>query len=158
VTTPLDPDTFGPDSPCFGCAPHHPIGFHLRFERDEDSVVTRFVPEDRYQGPPGVMHGGLVTAFADELAAWTIIGLSERMGFTAALDARFLKPVRIGVQVEGRGRIVKPGARVVDVAVTLHQEGELAYRAKLTFAVLDARGAERVMGSALPDAWRRFAR
>ena len=75
----LDGHLFGADQPCFGCGPNHPWGFHLAFERDGEAVVTRFVPGDRYQGPPGIMHGGLVMTLADEVGA-----LEERM--LAALD------------------------------------------------------------------------
>src|SRR5688572_25160605 len=102
----LDPRMFGPGNACFGCGPDHPIGLHLPFERDGDEVVTRFVPGDRYQGPPGIMHGGLVMTAADELAAWTLIGLRERFGFTASGETRFLKPIRVGAEVTGRGSLV----------------------------------------------------
>lgn len=157
-TSPLDPDVFGPDSPCFGCAPAHPIGFQLRFERRGDEVLTRFVPGERYQGPPGIMHGGLVTTLADEIAAWALIGLLGRFGFTAALSAKLHRPVRIGAQVEGSGRIAASTPRIVKVEVALQQGGERAYSGDFTFALLDERGAERLLGGPLPEAWRRFAR
>ena len=57
----IDPHIFGREQPCFGCSPTHPIGLHLRFWRDDDEVITRFVPGEQYQGPPGILHGGLVT-------------------------------------------------------------------------------------------------
>jgi len=155
---PLDPDLFGPDSPCFGCSPRHPIGFRLRFHRDGDVIGTTFVPDDRLQGPPGVMHGGLVTTLADEIAAWTIIGLKRRFGFTGAIQAKLSKPVRVGVPVEGRGSILKDGPRVVVIEVTLAQSGDRVFKGEFTFVVLDAAGAERLLGGPLPEAWARFAR
>jgi acyl-coenzyme A thioesterase PaaI-like protein len=155
---PLDPQIFGSDQPCFGCGPDHPIGFRLRFAREGDEIVTHFTPEERYQGPPGIMHGGLVTTLADEIAAWTLVGLRERMGFTAALQARLRRPVRIGAEVEGRGRITEESSRVFKIAVTLAQEGVECFRGDFTFALLDAGGAERLLGGPLPEAWKRFAR
>jgi acyl-coenzyme A thioesterase PaaI-like protein len=154
----LDPDVFGPQSPCFGCSPTHPFGFHLRFAREGEEVVTRFTPGDRYQGPPGVMHGGLVTALADEIAAWTIIGVRERFGFTASLEARLRRPVRIGVELIGRGRIAKESSRIFVIEVFLEQGGQEAFRGLFTFAILDESAAERFLGGPLPDAWKRFAR
>jgi acyl-coenzyme A thioesterase PaaI-like protein len=155
---PLDPHLFGAGQPCFGCDPEHPIGFRLRFERDGDEVVTRFLPTERYQGPPGVMHGGLVTTLADEIAAWTVIGLRERMGFTGALEGRLLQPLRIGVEVEGRGRIARETPRVLKIAVEIKQREVPCFRGEFTFVVLDRAGAERLMGGPLPEAWARFAR
>lgn len=154
----LDPETFGSQSPCFGCSPKHPFGFHLRFWRADDRVWTSFTPSEDFQGPPGVMHGGLVTALADEIAAWTIIGLRERFGFTASLEARLRRPIRVGREVTGSGTIDKESSRVVVIDVRLEQDGQEAFRGGFTFAVLDASAAERFLGGPLPDAWKRFAR
>lgn len=154
----LDPEIFGPDSPCFGCSPRHPIGFRLRFSREGDLVTTRFVPDDRLQGPPGVMHGGLVTTLADEIAAWTVIGQRSRFGFTAALSAKLMRPIRVGTEVNGRGRIVKETARVLTIEVVLAQQEERAFSGEFTFVLLDQAGAERLLGGPLPEAWARFAR
>jgi len=154
----LDPNTFGVDQPCFGCAPTHPIGFHLEFEKEGELVRTRFIPGEQHQGPPGVLHGGLVTTLADELAAWTIVAQKQQLGFTAAIDARFLRPVYVGREVLGTGRILEDSQRVVKVEVVLEQGGASTYRGTFTFAVLDQRGAERILGSPLPEAWAKFCR
>lgn len=152
----LDPETFGREQPCFGCSPTHPVGLHLRFERAGDEVITRYTPPERFQGPPGILHGGLVTTLADELAAWTIVALKGRMGFTASLDARLKRPIRIGREVVGVGTIVQDGRRVVRVGVTLSQDDQVAFEGGFTFAVLDVAAAERLLEMPLPDAWKRF--
>ncbi len=155
---PLDPNLFGASSPCFGCSPAHPIGLRLRFERVGDAIVTRYVPPEQFQGPPGVLHGGLATTLADEIAAWTVVGLRHRFGFTGAIDARLRRPIRIGREVVGRGHIAEDRGRVVKVAVTLHQDDALALEGRFTFALLDRAAAERLLGAELPEAWRRLAR
>jgi acyl-coenzyme A thioesterase PaaI-like protein len=155
---PLDGSIFGKGQPCFGCSPDHPAGFHLTFTREADEVVTRFVPGDRYQGPPGVMHGGLVMTLVDELAAWSLIALKEKFGFTTHFDGRLKAPVRIGKEVVGRARFSKDTARVVKVAVTLTQEQTPAFEGEVTFVLLDQSGAEKLLGGPLPEAWKRFSR
>ena len=154
----LDPETFGKEQPCFGCSPTHPIGFHLHFARRGDQIVTRFTPGDQYQGPPGVMHGGLVTTLADEIAAWTIVTLKGCFGFTVELHARLSKPLRIGAEIEGVGRLEKDGSRIVKTVVELHQAGAVCFRGTFTFALLDAAAAERVIGGPIPEPWRKFTR
>jgi acyl-coenzyme A thioesterase PaaI-like protein len=154
----LDGRIFGGGQPCFGCAPDHPIGFRLAFTCEGEEVRTTFMAGEQHQGPPGVMHGGLVMTLADEIAAWTVIGLKQRMGFTAAVEARLLKPVRIASEIVGRGRIASDGARVVKVAVELEQSGAACFRGDFSFALLDQKGAERVIGGPLPEWWKRFAR
>lgn len=153
-----DGSIFGPGQPCFGCAPDHPTGLRLRFSREGDEVVTRFTPGDGHQGPPTIMHGGLVATLADEIGAWAIILLCEKFGFTAEMQGKLHRPIRTGAEVIGRGRVVKPGARVVGVGVELRQADVLAYTGELRFVLLDRRGAERMLGGPLPEAWARFAR
>lgn len=157
----LDPHLFGDGQPCFGCAPDHPTGFRLRFARedaDEGSVTTSFTPSSAHQGPPGLMHGGLVMTLADELGAWTLVGLLGKFGFTAQLNAKLRKPVRIGVAVAGSGRILKPSARVVTVQVSLEQAGQRVLDADIGFVLVDEKGAERVLGAPVPEAWKQFCR
>lgn len=155
---PLDGSLFGQDQPCFGCSPAHPIGFRLKFERQADEVLTRFTPGDRHQGPPGVMHGGLVMTLVDELAAWAILVFREKFGFTSHFDGRLKAPVRVGQEVVGRARLTRDTPRVVKVAVTLSQGDQPAFEGELTFVILDRGGAEKLMGGPMPESWLRFSR
>jgi acyl-coenzyme A thioesterase PaaI-like protein len=104
------------------------------------------------------MHGGLVTTVADEIAGWTLVLLREKFGFTAEINARLLRPVRIGSEIEGRGRIARDGRRVVRIAVELTQAGVLAFTSELAFVLLDRGGAEKILGAPLPEAWLRYCR
>lgn len=153
----FDGSIFGSDQPCFGCSPSHPFGFRLTFRRDGDSVVTRFTPNERHQGPPGIMHGGLVAALADEIAAWAILSNIQKFGFTTSIECRLKKPLRIGMEIEGRGSLLKATARVVQTEVTLSQGGEERASADLRFILVDEKGAEAMLGKPLPKKWRRFA-
>jgi len=98
------------------------------------------MPEDRYQGPPGILHGGLTTTLADEIGAWVIIAKLGKFGFTAQLSAKLHKPIRIGTEVEGRARIANDRKRIVDVDVELMQEDEKCMSAELRFVILDEKG------------------
>lgn len=155
---PLDGHLFGPGQPCFGCAPDHPVGFRLAFERIEAGVRTRFTPEPRYQGPPGIMHGGLVMTLADELGAWAILAELGKFGFTAEMSAQLKRPVRISEAVLGTAKVLRSVRRVATVEVALEQASEPVFAATLKFAVLDQAGAERLLGGPLPESWRQFAR
>lgn len=154
----LDGTLFGPGQPCFGCGPDHPFGFRLAFDREGDEVVTRYVPGERHQGPPGIMHGGLVATLADEVAAWAPIAILGKFGFTAHLEAKLHKPVRIGVPLEGRAKIAADLRRIVDVDVRLVQDGSDAFSGKFRFVILDRTGAERMLGGPIPAHWERFCR
>ncbi len=104
------------------------------------------------------MHGGLVTTLADEVAAWTVVTMKGRFGFTVELAAKLSKPLRIGSEIEGIGWMEKDGSRIVKTAVELHQSGALCFRGLFTFAVLDKAAAERVIGGPIPEVWQKFTR
>jgi acyl-coenzyme A thioesterase PaaI-like protein len=154
----LDGSIFGEGQPCFGCSPSNPFGMKLKPVREGREVTVRYTAPPEFQGPAGVMHGGLVTTLADELAGWVVIGVRKQFGFTGAIEARLLKPVRIGVEVEGRATIVSENARTLKIDVRLRQSGAEVFRGMFSFVVLDEAGTEKVMGMRLPDEWRRFAR
>ena len=158
MTETLDGSLFGPQQPCFGCSPTHPHGFHLSFQREGDGVVTRFLPTELHQGPPGIMHGGLVATVADEAAAWALIAARGRFGFTTTMEARFARPVRVGKETVARAAIVKDAGRIVRVEVRVAQDGLDCFTGTFAFAVLDEQAAEALLGGPLPEAWRRFSR
>ncbi|MBL8940386.1 MAG: PaaI family thioesterase [Archangium sp.] len=155
---PLDGRLFGEGQPCFGCSPTHPHGFHLKYERDGEDVLTRFVPGQLHQGPVGIMHGGLVSTLADETAAWAVIAKTGKFGFTTSFSARLHKAVRIGVEVEARGTVVSENRRVVKSSVVLRQNGEACFTGDFIFVLLDKASAEKLMGGPIPEAWERFCR
>lgn len=154
----MDGTIFGPGQPCFGCGPDHPIGFRLAFDIENDEVVTRFTPGDSYQGPPGIMHGGLVATLADEIAAWAVIALLGKFGFTAQMTCKLHKPVRVGVPLVGRGSIVRDARRIVQTRALITQNDETMFTGDFTFAILDRAAAEKMLGTALPDHWNKFTR
>jgi acyl-coenzyme A thioesterase PaaI-like protein len=150
---PLDPFTFGAEQQCFGCGPNNPRGMRLRFERDGDSVVTRFTPPRGWEGPPGVFHGGLQSTLADEVAGWALVGLLGRMGFTTSLNVRFLRPVRVEVEVEARATVGTRNGNIVALDVKLKQLGRTAMMGTVTFMLPDVEKAGTYLGAPLPESW-----
>lgn len=104
------------------------------------------------------MHGGLVITLADEASAWAVLAKLETFGFTTSVEGKFRKPVRVGVEAEVRARIIKSSHRVVRVQAEVRQLGEACFEGLFVFAVLDASGAEKLLGGPVPPGWRRFAR
>lgn len=149
---------FGADQPCFGCSPTHASGLRLTFAREGDEIVSRFTPRDEHQGPPGIMHGGLVVTAADEVAAWALIGFLGKFGFTASAEVKWLKPLRTGVETVARAKIEKQSHRVVRVRCDMNQADVTCFSGMFAFAVLDEAAAQKMLGRPLPDSWKRFSR
>jgi acyl-coenzyme A thioesterase PaaI-like protein len=149
----LDPYVFGAEQKCFGCGPHNDKGFRLRFTREGDEVVTRFMPSEGLEGPPGVFHGGLQATIADEVAGWTLVGMLGRMGFTTSMNVRYVRPVRIDEEVEARGKIAKRAGNIVTVNVALRQGGKTALMGRVSYMLPDADKAAMYLIGPVPEDW-----
>lgn len=156
AATPLDPYTFGAEQTCFGCGPHNPHGLKLKFELDGDIVRTRFTLGQGYDGPPGILHGGLQAMVADEVAGWTLVGLRGRIGLTTSMQVRYIQSLWLGKEVVAEGKISREGEGVATVQVTLRQGDRVGAMVRASFALADVAKMEEVLEGPLPDGWAPF--
>lgn len=100
---------------CFGCGPGHPTGLRVRcFKTDEGVLVPILIPR-RYEGPPGVAHGGIVAAYLDETLAGAVVRATGRVAVTGELTVRYVHPVPLETPLVGGARVVAAHARYADV-------------------------------------------
>jgi len=100
---------------CFICGATNPIGLGLTFWQSETEVWTEFTPDERHQGYPGYLHGGILYAVLDEVTGraaylqggWVVTGRAE---------VRYLQPVAIGEPLRCRGWIVAARSRALELA------------------------------------------
>lgn len=103
---------------CFVCGQDNHAGLRTRYRQDGDRIVTVFTGDERHQGFPGVVHGGLISSLLDETMGRT--ALFERAWvMTGRLEVRYRKPTPInqplkvsawvtrlrGMSVESRGEV-----------------------------------------------------
>ena len=100
---------------CFGCGPGHPAGLHVRCFKTADGVLAPVLIPDRYQGPPGAAHGGIVAAFLDEILGAAVVRATGRVSVTGELSVRYVKPVPVDTPMLGRGRLIADHGRYADV-------------------------------------------
>ena len=61
--------------------------------RPSPTVMGEIVPDDRWEGPPGVLHGGMAGALLDECMGALSHGIDHIATITVTLDLRFRLPV-----------------------------------------------------------------
>jgi acyl-coenzyme A thioesterase PaaI-like protein len=108
-------------SECFGCGPRHPIGLRVRCFKTDDGVLAPILVPRRYEGPRGAAHGGIVTAYLDEVLAGAAAHATGRLSVTGEITVRFVKPVPLETPIVGRGRLTARYERYVDVEGSLEQ-------------------------------------
>lgn len=155
---PLDPHLFGEEQGCFGCGPRNDVGMQLRFFREGDRVTTTFTPRSGWDGPPGIVHGGLQATLADEVGAWTVVGIRGHFGFTASMQLRYLRPARSDRPIEASGRVTDADGARTTVRIVLTQDDRKLVTGTATYMSPSAPMAEKILGMPLPEAWRKLAR
>src|SRR5262249_54092282 len=93
------------DGRCIACGPDSVFGLKMTFERlADDSVESRVVVPQGYQGWQGVVHGGAVAMLLDEAMAYAAAAAGV-LGVTAELKMRFRKAVPVGEPLLVRGSV-----------------------------------------------------
>ena len=110
---------------CFICGLENPIGLHLHIYETEPGVVeSLYVAPEHFQGYPGVVHGGIVSAIIDELSSRAHMGsdpANPRFMFTAKLEVKYRKNVPIGKQLKIGGKAGKSKARSAEAWAGIYE-------------------------------------
>lgn len=119
---------------CFVCGLSNPYGLHLRFYTVEPGEVTaEYTVPEKYQGYPGVVHGGVVAAMLDEVCgrAYLYDVHNPRFMFTARLNVRYRHNVPIGQPLRLVGRAGKSKTRTATASGWIYgPKGELLAEAE----------------------------
>ena len=123
----------------------------MRTFKTEDGVLSPILVPARYEGPQGATHGGIVTAYLDEVLAGAAVCATGRLSVTGEITVRFVKPVPLETPLLGRGRLTARYDRYVDVEGSIEglDTAEVLASARARFFFQDrSAGAPKVSGSA----------
>jgi len=96
-------------STCFVCGVDNQGGLALSFyETGPATVETTAVVPEHFQGYPGVVHGGIVTALLDEITLRAaVVGQPEHLMVTGKIEVRFRQTVPIGIPLRIVGTLLE---------------------------------------------------
>ncbi|HEY6253100.1 MAG TPA: PaaI family thioesterase [Candidatus Angelobacter sp.] len=134
------PDESGtPKNHCFACGKDNPDGMHLKFYIDEAArrTVCEFELSQRYQGPPGHAHGGIIATILDE-AMGKVNKFRNVVALTKKMEVEYLKPVPLGKSLKVTGHEQEViGRQHINVAEICNEKGEVLARSTGTFIAVD---------------------
>jgi acyl-coenzyme A thioesterase PaaI-like protein len=142
---------------CFACGARNPSGLGLVFWREGDEIVTEFTAAERYQGFPGVVHGGVIATLLDETLE-RLGTLEGRWLMTGRLEIRYRRAAPIGRPLRVGARLVSSRARALVATAVVSLAGEpdgIIAAAQGTFLPLPPDVAQHV-ASAYPVFMRAF--
>jgi acyl-coenzyme A thioesterase PaaI-like protein len=114
-----------PDYNCFGCSPLNEGGLRMSFREEGEEILSSWLPEKRFAGYGGILHGGIQATLHDEIASWLVLVKLSTAGFTERLEIDYRNPVRID---EG------------EIALSARLERMEGNRAFIRTTLLDAKG------------------
>jgi acyl-coenzyme A thioesterase PaaI-like protein len=121
------------DPACWGCG-HSPDGIALPHPTEEGAELyeATFSFDERHQGGPGIVHGGLVSAALDEacglLATWYRFPT-----VTARIFVRYRRPVPINRQLTVTARLTGARGRRLHVDGRLRDGDDVLAEARAAF-------------------------
>jgi uncharacterized protein (TIGR00369 family) len=130
----------------------------LKFTLDEARkvFVCRFNLPQRYVGPPGHAHGGIIATILDE-AMGEVNKLRHVIALTREMKVEYLRPVPLGkpLIVEGHEKYVR-GREHINVAEIRNQQGEVLARSRGKFIAIDPEKMfkKHLKGLRMPGQWR----
>jgi len=128
-----------PANVCFGCGKANVAGMQLEFVRDEAAkkVIGDFSLDERYQGAPGMAHGGILAVILDE-ALSKVAKFYGLVAVTGELNIEYLRPVKINqpIHVEAQNERIE-GRQLYHTGEIRDPAGRVLARAKGRFVVID---------------------
>ena len=107
----LTPMLHAAQNRCFGCGQANSAGLRLEFLLAADgSVVCLPIVPDMFEGPPGLLHGGIIATLMDE-AMSKAVRAHGVTAMTRQMEIDYLRPVPSGAQIRIEGRIVRSEGR-----------------------------------------------
>jgi uncharacterized protein (TIGR00369 family) len=144
---------------CFVCGVENPYGLHLQFFDDgEDRVLAEYTVEERFQGYPGTVHGGIIASMLDEVLGRTLMAGDPNHFFVSAkLTVRYRKSVPIGQPLRLTGKLVRERGRTAVAQAELRlPDGSIGAEAEAIlvdapFRLTDAMDLETLGWKVYPD-------
>jgi acyl-coenzyme A thioesterase PaaI-like protein len=140
-------------SGCFGCDHTNPAGLGVKFFRDaEGRLAASCTPTDLHRGLGRIVNGGLVTTFAEELAAAAAGARGDGGLVVARIEVKYERPAYVGTEMRGIVTSTTQEKKAVDVSVDVYSGGERVAVLSATFVLMSEQRLRELAGIGLEAA------
>jgi acyl-coenzyme A thioesterase PaaI-like protein len=95
---------------CFGCGPENEHGLKIEPRIENDMVVADLLFAPWFQGGPGVVHGGGIAAYFDDLMGFVPVA-HHTPAVTARLEIHYRRPIPLGTSIRGEAWLSEQDGR-----------------------------------------------
>jgi acyl-coenzyme A thioesterase PaaI-like protein len=111
---------------CFGCGTENERGLGMEARIEGDLIVADLEFAPWFQGGPGVVHGGGIAAFFDDLMGFVPVA-HHTPAVTARLEVHYRRPIPLGTTVRGEAWLTERDGRKLWAAGVGTDGGDLVY-------------------------------
>lgn len=122
---------------CFGCGPGNSAGLGLRASAAAGEAVTAELTFDRrFEGAPGVVHGGAVATALDDLFGFALTRILVP-AVTVDLRVRYRRAVHVDDPCRLSAEVVRRDERDIDMVARLEQHDTEKVTAEGRFRIIE---------------------
>lgn len=129
-------------SHCFACGNDNHIGLKIKFDTNGNSVSAIVSLDERYQGWPGYLHGGVIGTMLDEAMSWA----ANQPGYkcvTAEYNVKLKRLTPVNHPLRLTGKIVKKTRKIIKCVSSIElEDGTVVAEGKATHFVTDTETPE----------------
>lgn len=114
----------------------NPTAVEIESTRDGTDVVATVSFGKAFEGAPGRVHGGMVSAVFDDVTGY-VLAYVGKPGFTARLTVTYRAPVPIETDIEFRARLREESGRKLTVDGEATLDGKLLATVDAMFVLVD---------------------
>lgn len=138
---------------CFGCDPANPAGLGIAFYREPAGrLAARCRPGAQHRGLGNLVHGALLAAFGEELAALEAGSKGEGGLLAAEMNVRFERPAPIEKELLAVVAESRHEGKRVFVTVDILSGGERVAVLSSSFVLVSAERLREISGVTLDRA------
>jgi uncharacterized protein (TIGR00369 family) len=110
-------------SKCYVCGPDNPMGLRVEFgPHGAQGSRACYTALAEHTGWDGVLHGGVILALMDEAFGWSLF-FQDIAAVTARVEARFHKPIPVGVRLIVTAQVLKQHRRLFEARAEVREDG-----------------------------------
>ena len=122
---------------CFVCGRHNDAGLHMHFyDNDRDTVCSTHSIDRRYEGYPGIVHGGILASILDEaVGRVAMVGDHHHFMMTGNRKVQYRLPIPSDTEIKVIAKAIRMKGRIGKAHGQIFlPDGSVACEAELTLA------------------------
>jgi acyl-coenzyme A thioesterase PaaI-like protein len=127
----------------FGHGKTNPHGLRLNFSITEQGATTQTNIDSKFQGWPGIVHGGITATMLDEAMGCSVYGKLQSFSVSAQLQVTYLAPVMTGEDLLVAGKVVAIDGRKISASAEVRRIKDNSLLAEGNGLFITVKGSEQ---------------